>query len=177
VSDDGEVFRRVAGVNAAVILAEGHVEHPVEAILDAPVAANGGMEGGGIRWQTGEVVASFGRDDRADPPDRLDADDALEVRPHGIGINESQELRVADGTAGPPPSAQQCGARPWSSRSSDGAGGSWVLWPHQEPSEDLARTWSPSSGRHTSPAVTSFSLMRAVSHQAHGKYAQSLGCF
>src|SRR5271168_5582250 len=48
VSDDCHVFRTVTGAQARLIVAEGDVENPVQAVLDGPVGANrlGRAEGG-----------------------------------------------------------------------------------------------------------------------------------
>jgi hypothetical protein len=41
VAEDGEVFRSVVGAGAVPNLVEVDVDHPVDAILDAPVGADG----------------------------------------------------------------------------------------------------------------------------------------
>jgi len=41
-TDDGHVVGTMAGAQARTILTEDDVEDPVEAVLDAPVAADGG---------------------------------------------------------------------------------------------------------------------------------------
>src|ERR1700746_911056 len=40
VLDDGEVEGRVVGPHAAFVVAEDHVEHPVEAVFDHPMTAD-----------------------------------------------------------------------------------------------------------------------------------------
>src|SRR5690606_40084443 len=42
VADHGEVLRSVARAHAAVVLAEGDVEHPVQLVLNAPMRAGRG---------------------------------------------------------------------------------------------------------------------------------------
>src|SRR3546814_12534778 len=44
VPEDGEVFRSVVGAVAGGVLVEGHVEHPMAAVLDGPVGADGAGE-------------------------------------------------------------------------------------------------------------------------------------
>jgi len=59
VSNDSHVFCAVSLSQAGLIFTKGHIEHPVEAILDGPVAAHslGGTEG---RESCGRhIVAGF----------------------------------------------------------------------------------------------------------------------
>jgi hypothetical protein len=50
VSDDRHVFRAVTGSEARLIVAEGDIENPMQAVLDGPVGANGlGCAGGAER--------------------------------------------------------------------------------------------------------------------------------
>ena len=53
----GEVGGGVAGAPAAFIFAQGGIEHPVEGVFDAPVAADGAGEFRGVRGQAAEVGA------------------------------------------------------------------------------------------------------------------------
>ncbi len=55
----GGVFGGVAGAGAAAAFAEDDVEHPVELIFHAPMAAYGARETGSVQTQTGEGVAAF----------------------------------------------------------------------------------------------------------------------
>jgi hypothetical protein len=41
VFDGGEISRRVIGSDAALVIAEQHVHHPMQAVLNRPVAAYG----------------------------------------------------------------------------------------------------------------------------------------
>ena len=95
VADDGEVLGSMIGVDARAVLVEGQVEHPVEAVLDAPMAANDPLEQGGISRQAGDVVAYVGRYGRADAADRLDADHAPELRRGVLRVAEGEGVRVA----------------------------------------------------------------------------------
>jgi hypothetical protein len=45
---EGEVAGGGAVAHAAVVLAEGDVEHPMQRVLDAPVPADGLDQGGGL---------------------------------------------------------------------------------------------------------------------------------
>jgi hypothetical protein len=55
VLEGGEVGGRLIGADAAFVVAEDHVHHPVEAVLDRPVAADDGAELAGEPCQGGEV--------------------------------------------------------------------------------------------------------------------------
>jgi hypothetical protein len=54
-----EVSGSVVFANAAVILVKGDVEHPVQAVLNLPVAANRVQEMRGFGWEAGDVVAGL----------------------------------------------------------------------------------------------------------------------
>lgn len=45
VAYDGQVLVGVAGADAAVVLIESHVQHPVNAVLNSPVASGRPKEG------------------------------------------------------------------------------------------------------------------------------------
>ena len=57
VAQGGQMVGGVAGAHAALVLAQGDVEHPVEGVFDAPVAADGAGQLGGVWWQAAQVVA------------------------------------------------------------------------------------------------------------------------
>lgn len=57
VVKDGEVLRRVAGADAGRVLIHGHVEDPVEAVLDRPVTAH----------DAGERCSVGGQEPRSSP--------------------------------------------------------------------------------------------------------------
>ena len=97
MAEDGEVLRGVAVPGAVVVLVEGDVEDPVEAVLDAPVAADDAGEVSGVGRQAGEVVASLRRDRVTDAAGRLDADDALEVGPGVVRVDVGEVVRIANG--------------------------------------------------------------------------------
>src|SRR3954467_7129969 len=82
--------------DAAEVLMEDDIEDPVEAILDAPMAADGAGEERGIGRQAGEEVARFARDSVADPSSGLDADDAAEAGPATVGVDVGEVLWIAD---------------------------------------------------------------------------------
>ena len=58
-TQDCKVLGAVAGADAAVVFAESHVQHPVAAILNAPVGADGGIESVGAECKAADVVAPF----------------------------------------------------------------------------------------------------------------------
>ena len=86
MAEDGEGLGSVADPDAAVVRAEGDVEDPLEAILDAPMAPDGGAERRGVSRKAGEIVAGLDRDGLADAASGLDADDAPQVRPGAAAI-------------------------------------------------------------------------------------------
>ena len=57
VAQGGQIGGGMAGADAALVLAQGDVEHPVEGVFDAPVAADGAGQFGGVRRQAAQVVA------------------------------------------------------------------------------------------------------------------------
>ena len=60
VPQGGEILGGVAGAGAAWVFAEDDVEHPVELVLDAPVAADGSREFLRIQFEAAQVVAAPG---------------------------------------------------------------------------------------------------------------------
>ena len=97
VAQDGEVLGGVAGPDAALVLAEGDVEHPVEAVLDAPVVADGAGEGVGVPGEAAEVVMELARDCGAAAALALDQADAGQVGPGASRVEVGEDLRVGDG--------------------------------------------------------------------------------
>ena len=57
--DDRHVLRAEAGAQARQIIVEDDVEHPVQPVLDAPVAADGACEGLRVQPGRAEVVAGL----------------------------------------------------------------------------------------------------------------------
>lgn len=49
----------MTGSFAAVIFREGHIQHPVEGVFDAPVLANGTIDALGVGRQAAEVLTGF----------------------------------------------------------------------------------------------------------------------
>ena len=52
-----EVMSGMAGARSHLIVAEGDIHAPVQAVLDAPMLAHGLVQARGIRRQTGDVEA------------------------------------------------------------------------------------------------------------------------
>src|SRR4051812_10742000 len=73
LAQEGEVAGSGAVAHAAVVLAEGDVEHPMQCVLDAPVPADGLDQDGGIIATTREEVADLALDltGAGDAADRL----------------------------------------------------------------------------------------------------------
>ena len=61
VSDDGHVFRAMAGPQAGLIFVELDIEHPMELVFDPPVAAHGASESLGVERGGGDIEAPVGR--------------------------------------------------------------------------------------------------------------------
>src|SRR5581483_839814 len=76
-----EVARAVAGADPAAVLAERDIQDPVQAVLDPPVAADGGGQARGVRRQAADVVAALVRPLLADPARGLDHDHAPQPGP------------------------------------------------------------------------------------------------
>lgn len=60
MAHNGQISGGVIDPRPAVILVKGGVEHPMELILNAPMAANGMRKLAGIRGQTGQKQARLG---------------------------------------------------------------------------------------------------------------------
>src|SRR4051812_39073794 len=73
-AQEGEVAGGGAVAHPAVILTEGDVENPMQGVLNAPVAADGLDQDGGIVAAAREEVADLGLDltGAGDAADRLD---------------------------------------------------------------------------------------------------------
>ena len=95
VPDRREICWRVVGSHAALVVAEHHVHHPVQAVLDGPVAAHDGAEQGGNHDQRCEIkpclmlgfsvrlTAAFDHDDRLQPRPIVAFLEPLDVIDHG----------------------------------------------------------------------------------------------
>ena len=63
VQCDATLGRKVLGAAAradtAVTFAEAHVQHPVAAVFNAPVGADGGIESVGAEHEASDVIARF----------------------------------------------------------------------------------------------------------------------
>ena len=81
VLEGGEIGGRVIGSDAAFVVAENHVHHPVETVLDRPVAADDGAEPACEACQRGDVEAGLALDLVGDFARALDHDDALQPWP------------------------------------------------------------------------------------------------
>src|SRR4029077_4659066 len=62
VAGDRHVSGTVSGAQAGLILVEGHVEGPVQVVLDGPVASHGLGEGLGGEVARADVAAPLGLD-------------------------------------------------------------------------------------------------------------------
>src|SRR5689334_3393066 len=78
-----EVARSRPVAHAAVIFAEGDVQHPMQRVLNAPMSADRPNQDSGIIVAACEEVADLGLDPAGavDAPDRLDGQNRPQVRP------------------------------------------------------------------------------------------------
>ena len=89
VLDDGEVEGGVVGSHAAFVVAEDHVEHPVEAVFDHPMTADHRSQGVGEQGERGDVEARLGFDLAIGFPFALDHDDRLQARPLVVVLQQA----------------------------------------------------------------------------------------
>jgi hypothetical protein len=81
VFDGGEIRWRVVGSHAALVIAEHHVHHPVQAVLDRPMAAHDGAEKCRNDDQGCEIKSCFILDFSVRLTAAFDHDDRLQPRP------------------------------------------------------------------------------------------------
>ncbi len=86
-SQEGQVVGGVTGADTVCILPEGHVQDPVEGVLNPPVAAHGLQQDPRIGRQTGNVGAGFRGDLVPLSPLGLDHNQSLQVGPDPVGIH------------------------------------------------------------------------------------------
>ncbi len=83
VVEDREVFGRVAGADAGLVLMHGDIQDPVEAVFDGPMTAHGAGEEGRVGGQAGDAEAGFVGGAVADGPRAIHAQDAAHAGPAG----------------------------------------------------------------------------------------------
>ena len=105
----GEVGGRVILADTAFVVAEDHIQHPMQAVLHGPVAANDGADQVCRQRQGGDVKAGLLLDFVPNFTRALDHDDALQPRPvvallqpgdivdHGIGSGFDAAVIAIDG--------------------------------------------------------------------------------
>src|SRR3954466_14393862 len=83
LAKEREVARSRPVAHAAVILAEGDVQHPMQRVLNAPVPADRPDQDSGIIGAAPQEVADLGRNraGAVDAPDRLNCENRPQVRP------------------------------------------------------------------------------------------------
>src|SRR3712207_2748064 len=88
LANESEVARGRPVAHAAVILAEGDVQHPMQRVLNTPVLADRPDQNGRGVAAAREEVADLGLDraGAVDAPDRLDCQDRTQVRPAVQGL-------------------------------------------------------------------------------------------
>ena len=98
VTQGGQIGGGVAGAHAALILAQGDIEHPVQGVFDAPVAADGAGQFRGVRRKAAQIVATLARDVVADLALGFDHGHAAQGRPLGA-VGQPVELVCTEVTA------------------------------------------------------------------------------
>ena len=91
VVEDGEIFWRMARADARLILMQGDVEDPVEAVFNGPVAAHDPGEGRGVRGQARDEEPGLVGGAVADGTLAIHAENAAQTRPAGP-IREPREI-------------------------------------------------------------------------------------
>ena len=81
VAQKSEVFGSVTGAHAVLILGEGHIERPVQLVLDAPMAARRTGEFAGIGAKAAQEEAGFRGGLAVDLADAFDHADAAQALP------------------------------------------------------------------------------------------------
>ena len=61
MAQEGQVVLCMALANAAVVLAKGDIQHPVDRVFNPPVCACSGQKQFGVGREAGDEVASFKR--------------------------------------------------------------------------------------------------------------------
>jgi len=96
VPQDSHILCCIALSDTTVIFAKGHVQHPMQSILDIPMCANGRQKVVGIvARQAGDVVARFRLSLSLQSPLRIDLDDGLESCPLLWLVQRLQVLRMS----------------------------------------------------------------------------------
>ena len=90
-SEDGHVVGCVARTDAAVVLAQGHVQDPVVSLLDGPVTAHRLQQRTSLGRQAGNEATDLGRDPVATATFTLDPDQAGQVAPLAVGVDMGEQ--------------------------------------------------------------------------------------
>ena len=77
----GEVGRGVSGTDPAFVVAEDHVHHPMQAVLNRPVASYDWPDDGGQHSERGEVEPCFLLDFPLNFAASFHHDDSIQARP------------------------------------------------------------------------------------------------
>lgn len=101
VAQHRQILGPVADADPTFVLAEGHVEDPVDTILDPPVPADDPPEGCRVASPAEQVVARLDADRGADPTLALDQADGASARPGMALVEVGDGRRVADGPVAP----------------------------------------------------------------------------
>ncbi len=83
-AEGGEVFRRITSAGSALVLPEANIQHPVQFVFHAPVAAHGPGECFHAQRQTRQIVSAFHGGLAFDLPDGLNHANGLESLPFSL---------------------------------------------------------------------------------------------
>jgi hypothetical protein len=84
VADDRHVLRTVAGPEACEVLAEDHVQHPVQAVLHAPLRPHGTRECQSTQSERAQIITCLLLDLSVSLDLGFDPSDHGQVREHGL---------------------------------------------------------------------------------------------
>lgn len=96
--EDGEIVRGMLGTDPHLIIGEGDVHTPMQAILDRPMRTNGGEQPGRIGRQAAEVETPLNGGFALDATLGLDHRKGFEIRPL-VGLGQTVELIEGEAAA------------------------------------------------------------------------------
>src|SRR3954454_8924162 len=132
LAKESEVARSRPVAHAAVILAEGDVQHPMQRVLNTPVPADRPDQDSGIIIAACQEVADLGLDraGAVDAPDRLHRQNRPQVRPAVQGLEVLDRRGHEDAPTDQATVALVKGVEHWSPLASPAKTGLLELLPH-----------------------------------------------
>ena len=98
-SQKGEVLGSIAQTNQACIFAKGHIETPVQSVLDTPMGSDRMQNATTVSGKRTDDVAFLGRNLSAHLACRLNAGDRCELRPACLQAEEFEPVELTDSGA------------------------------------------------------------------------------